>query len=181
MLKRVCLVFCALCFLLIGCKGNSSEKEIQSYEDGQVNYSQRIVFILSETSYENGYENKGYFVLGDGSKCFFDLSEEERTYASIENLYQYLSGHLSEFERMEYLSPEEAEACIACLYEVDETTELKEETVYFDGEQYDLYGVRFASEMPEFVLLKGSGGLRKERSDENIEEIIELLGEKWTQ
>lgn len=179
MVKRFCLVFCVLCFLLIGCKGNSSEKEIRSYEDVQVDYSQKILFILSGTSYGNGYENKGYFVLGDGSKCFFDLSEEERKYANIENLYQYLSSHLSEYERMAYLSSEEVKECIAYLYEVDEKSEIKEETAYFDGEQNDLYGVRFASETPEFVLLKGIGSLWKERPDENVGKIIKILDVEW--
>ncbi len=179
--KKFVASFCLLCFLLASCSGNDNEKKINGQEKSNVNYSQTILFVLSDTSYANGYENKGYFVLGDGSKCFFDLSEEERKYASIENLYQYLSEHLSEFERTDYLLPEEAKACIAYLYEVDETTELKEETVYFDGEQYDLYGVRFASETPEIVLLKGAGGIRKERPDENIEEIVKLLGEEWAQ
>ena len=179
--KKFVASFCLLCFLLASCSGNDNEKKINGQENLNVDYSQTILFVLSDTSYANGYENKGYFVLGDGSKCFFDLSDEDRNYVNIENLYQYLSTHLSEFERIEYLSPEETVQCMDYLYEIEERSEIKKDTNYVaDAGQSDLYGVRFVSDMPEFVMLKGEGCQCWERSDENVEKIIGLFGEEWT-
>ncbi|MBR6537835.1 MAG: hypothetical protein IKT67_11625 [Lachnospiraceae bacterium] len=178
--KKFVASFCLLCFLLASCSGNDNEKKINGQENLNVDYSQTILFVLSDTSYANEYENKGYFVLGDGSKCFFDLSDEDRNYANIENLYQYLSSHLSEFERIEYLSPEETVQCMDYLYEIEERSEIKKDTNYVaDAGQSDLYGVRFVSDMPEFVMLKGEGCQCWERSDENVEKIIGLFGEEW--
>jgi len=180
MKKKRIAVFCFLCLLLVGCNGNNNGRKEGKQENPNVDYANKILLVLSDTSYANGYENKGYFVLGDGSKCFFDLSEEEREYASIENLYHYLSNHLSEFERKEYLSPDKAEQCVKLLQEVEKNSEIKkEENVIFDAEQRDLYGVRYTSATPEFVALKGTGCQSWERSDKDAEKLIHLLGEEW--
>lgn len=172
-------VLCVLCFLLVGCNGKGNEKETQGYEDVQVDYSQRILFILSEVSYSNGYQNRGYFVMGDGARCFFDLSEEDGKYAETGNLYEYLMSHVSEFYREEFLSTEDVKKCINYLYAVDKNAEIKKELIYYDGGQSDLYGVRFDSEKPEFVWLGGDGSVFKELMDENAGKIKELLGEAW--
>ncbi len=179
MRKGLVWTLCVLCFLLAGCNGNSSEKETGNYTDVQIDYNQRILFVASELSYSNGYQNRGYFVMGDGARYFFDLSEEDGKYAETGNLYEYLLSHVSEFYREEFLSPEEVKKCIGYLYGVDRNAEIKSETMYFGGGQSDLYGLRFDSETPEFVWLGSQGSVDKELMDEDAGKIKALLGEDW--
>ena len=179
MRKGLVFAFCFLCLLLAGCNGNGSDNKTQGYKDAREDYSQRILFIVSELSYSNGYQNRGYFVMGDGARYFFDLSEKDGKFAETGNLYEYLMSHVSEFYREEFLSLEDVKKCINYLYAVDRNAEIKKETMYFDGGQSDLYGIRYGSETPEFVWLGSQGSVYKELLDENAGKIKEILGADW--
>lgn len=177
MRKGFVWIVCVLCLVLLGCNGDRGKDETQGYVDVQVDYSQRILFILSELSYSNGYENKGYFVMGDGKRYFFDLSKEDEKYAETDILYEYLVSHVSEFSSEELLAPEEVKKCIDHLYRVNEDAEITEEFRYAGGGQSDLYGVRYDTESLELVWLGTKGAVDKELLDENAESIKAILGE----
>lgn len=175
---RLLCVIGLMTLILVAC--NDEEEKIKIEENMITEYNQKIYFILSEVANSNGFQNKGYFVMGDGAKYYYDLSKMEKKYADIRYLHQYLEENILNFEREEFLSPEDAERCRSFLFDVDSEAEVKTETVYFDGEQIDLYGVRYVETMPEFVLLKGRGSVNKELWDKNVESIIEILGEEWS-
>ncbi len=177
MRKGFVWIVCVLCLVLPGCNGDSRKEETQGYEDVQMDYSQRILFILSELSYSNGYENKGYFVMGDGNRYFFDLSNEDEKYAETDILYEYLESHVLEFYSEEFLSPEDVKKCMGYLYRVNEDAEITEEFMYAGGGQGDLYGVRFDAESPNIIWLGANGAVDKELLDENVESIKAILGE----
>lgn len=179
MRKGLIFVLSFLCFVLMGCAGNGSKKETQGYEDVLVDYSQRILFVSSEVSYSNGYQNRGYFVMGDGARYFYDLSGEDGKYAETGNLYEYLTSHVSDFYREDFLSAAAVKKCIGYLYAVDKGAEIKTETVYAGGGQCDLYGVWFEADVPEFVWLGAQGSVKKELLDENAGRILEVLGVEW--
>ncbi|MDD5900385.1 MAG: hypothetical protein PUC73_05750 [Lachnospiraceae bacterium] len=180
MKKRIRLLCVIGLMVLILGACNDEEEKVKIEDNMLTEYNQKICFILSEVANSNGFRNKGYFVMGDGAKYYFDLSEKGKKYADIRYLHQYLEENILDFEREEYLSPEDAERCRFFLSDVDSKAEVKTETVYFDGEQIDFYGVRYVETMPEFVLLKGTGAVNKELSDKNVGAILEILGEEWS-
>lgn len=157
-----------ICLFLSGC-GRAENKPIE----------QKIVFICCNVSYAWGYQNSGYCIDNQGYKVKYDVTPEEITYQGMDitELYEYLLEHLETLERQPFLSEEELQTCYRNLYELDPEAKMESKLYAFDRGSYILYGVQLSETgEPIMVTLREDGSYLMRNTDENAQEIIDLVG-----
>lgn len=119
--------------------------------------NQKIVFINTNINWAWGYQNYGYYIDGNGNMIKFDLSKEDKKYADILNLLEYLekqnnptiSKTIDSYEMNKYYN---------YLYKINPNTKLIRRSTGADRGANTLYGVTYTSNgNPNIITIYSSG------------------------
>lgn len=158
-------------FMISGC-GKADQ-----YDIDHILMNQKIVFIMSVSSYEEPYA-EGYFLDGKGKKHIY--GSYEQPFESIEKEYAYLLEHYDEFETMDFLDDKTMRKCTEALYYVDPDSEIRKEgEVIFDCPEYILYGIKQMDGHEEIVRLEAYSGILERLDDPSADLIYETFGDTW--
>lgn len=139
--------------------------------------NQKIVFIMSVSSYEEPYA-EGYFIDGTGKKHVYGLYD--RPFESIEKEYAFLLDHYDEFETMDFFEDKTLRECTEALFYVNPNSEIRKEgEIIFDCPTYILYGIKQTDGHEEIVELETYSGILKRLDDSYADLIYELFGDTW--
>ena len=139
--------------------------------------NQKIVFIMSVSSYEEPYA-EGYFIDGKGKRHVYGLFDHP--FESIEKEYAYLMEHYDEFKTNDLFDDKNLRECAEALYHVDPDSETRKEgEVIFDCPEYILYGIRQIDGQEEFVRLEAYSGILERLDDSSADLIYEIFGDAW--
>lgn len=148
------------------------------YDIDQILREQKIVYIMSVSSYDEPY-TEGYFIDGNGKKHIYGLYNQ-RPFESIEKEYAYLLEHYDEFETMDFFDDKMLRECTESLYRVNPNSETRKEgQVIFDCPYYILYGIKQIDGHEEIVQLEGYSGILERLDDSFADQIYEIFGDKW--
>lgn len=154
----------------------SSEVSIE-YDIDQILTEQKIIFIMSVSSYDEVYA-AGYFIDENGMKHSYQL--DQRPFSSIEKEYAYLLEHYDEFDTIDFFDDTTLKNCIDYLYHVDTDAEIKSEgAAIMDFPEHILYGIRLIDGAEEFVCLRTETGITKWLDDSSADKILEEFGDNW--
>ena len=158
--------------LASACRNKNTENE-----EEKVNrkIEQKIVFVQQFTNYSDTYTNRGYFIDNEGNKVTYDLSSEDKKYASIKELLTYL-------EKLQYdktenkISQKDLQKYYDLLYKIDLNYKLDEKSHGADQGSDILYGVIYDSNnSPKIVLIDETGDWVRKNTDSNAIKIKEGL------
>lgn len=158
--------------LALGCT-----KENYENKEGQVTskIEQKIIFIQQFINYSDTYTNRGYFIDNEGNKVTYDLSSEDKKYASAKELLTYL-------EKLQYdktenkISQEDLQKYYDLLYKIDLNYKLYEKSYGADQGSDILYGVIYdTNKSPKIVLIDERGDWVRKNTDNNAIKIKEGL------
>lgn len=139
---------------------------------------QKIVFIMSISSYSNPYA-EGYFIDAMGKKHIYRL-HDQCAFESIKIEYAYLLEHYDEFEIVDFFDDTTLRACTEYLYHVNIDSEVKSEGVAIrDFPLKQLYGIRVLDGQEEFVWLGSETGISSRLDDQATNQIFEEFGDTW--
>lgn len=148
------------------------------YDIDQILREQKIVYIMSVSSYDEPY-TAGYFIDGNGKKHIYGLYNQ-RPFESIEKEYAYLLEHYDEFETMDFFEDKTLKKCTQLLYYVNTDSETRKEgEVIFDCPYYILYGIKQIDGHEEIVRLESYSGILERLDDLSADQIYEIFGDKW--
>ena len=155
----------------------SNMSGIESNDD-KVGMNQKIVFVMSVSSYEEPYA-EGYFIDTTGKKHIYGLYEQQ-PFETIEKEYAYLLEHYDEFETVDFFDETTLKKCTESLYHVNADSELRTEgTAIMDFPLKQLYGIRVTDGQEEFVFLGSETGISERLDDPAADKIFEEFGDKW--
>lgn len=155
----------------------SSQVSIE-YDIEEILAEQKIIFIMSVSSYDNPY-SAGYFIDEKGVKHIYELYNQ-RPFESIEKEYAYLLEHYDEFETTDFFDDSTFKTCIDYLYHVNADSEIRKEgQAIMDAEIHQLYGIRLIDDNEEFVWLGSEPGIKQRLNDSSSDQIFELFGDNW--
>ena len=148
------------------------------YDIDKILSNQKIVFIMSVSSFEDPYA-AGYFIDQQGKKHIYGLYDQ-RPFESIEKEYSYLIEHYDEFETTDFFDYSTLRKCTEYLYRVNAESEIRTEgKAIIDAPEKQLYGVRMLDDHEEFVWLGSEPGISKRLDDASSDHIFEEFGDKW--
>lgn len=158
---------------------NSKLEEANSkYDIENILNDQKIVFIMSDTSFEERFTS-GYFIDGNGKQHIYKLYDRG-PFELIEQTYEYLVEHYDEFEAVEFFDSNSLIKCTEALYCVNPESEIIQEgKVIIDCPVEQLYGVKMINGKEEFVFLKSYTGISKQLADPYAEIIYKEFGDDW--
>lgn len=148
------------------------------YDIDQILREQKIVYIMSVSSYDEPY-TEGYFIDGNGKKHIYGLYNQ-RPFESIEKEYAYLLEHYDEFETVDFFDDKMLRECTESLYCINPNSETRKEgNVIFDCPYYILYGIKQIDGDEEIVWLESYSGILERLDDSSADQIYEIFGDKW--
>ena len=185
--KLFIVIIVVVLFSVSGCENNNhgekndvneSNKSSVEYDVDNLLEKQKIVFIMSVSSYAEPYV-EGYFIDTKGKKHIYGLYEQA-PFESIEKEYAYLLEHYDEFEMVDFWDDTTLKNCTEYLYHVNIDSERKTEgTTIMDYPLKQLYGIRVIDDNEEFVFLESETGITERLDDPSAAQIYEEFGEEW--
>ena len=164
-MKKVFLGILLMGTLALMACGDEAEFEIE----------QEIVFIYRYNNAADGWQHWGFFIDNQGNTVDFQLSDKEREYFELNELYSYLL-ELDNPQRTQYISMADLKNCYAHLLKIDENAEIIEESVAADAGSACWYGViDDGKTSPAFILLSEEGSIESKNTDEHAQEILDIL------
>ncbi len=164
--------------MLLGLLTISGCAKADKYDIDQILMDQKIVFIMSISSYGEPY-TEGYFIDGNGKKHIYGLYDQY-PFESIEKEYAYLLEHYDEFETVDFFDDKTLRECTELLYYVNPDSEIKEEGgVIFDYPSKVLYGIKQIDGHEEIVELESFTGILIRLEDPSADQIYEIFGDVW--
>lgn len=155
----------------------SNQTGVQANVD-QILKNQKIVFIMSVSSYDEPYA-EGYFIDADGKKHCYEM-HDRGPFKTIDEEYAYLLEHYDEFEATEGFGNDLFKDCVGNLCLVNsEAPREKEGTVIMDYPYKALYGIRQNDGKDEIVFLESTTGVNEKLKDSHAEKLYEAFGEAW--
>ena len=158
--KLFIVIIVVVLFSVSGCENNNhgEKNDVNEPNKSSVEYDvdnllekQKIVFIMSVSSYSEPYV-EGYFIDKKGKKHIYGLYEQA-PFELIEKEY---------------------------LYHVNIDSERKTEgTTIMDYPLKQLYGIRVIDDNEEFVFLESETGITERLDDLSAVQIYEEFGEEW--
>ncbi len=189
-MKLFTVIMLVVLFSVSGCgktdeKNYGAEIDVKESNKSSVEYDvdnllreQKIVFIMSVSSYSEPYV-EGYFIDTKGKKHIYGLYEHS-PFESIEKEYAYLLEHYDEFESVDFFDDTTLRNCTEYLYHVNIDSELKTEgTAIMDFPLKQLYGIRVIDGHEEFVFLGSETGITESLDDPSAVHIFEEFGDTW--
>ena len=143
---------------------------------------QKIVFVINDMAFGEGYYNKGFFIDNQGNRCYFDLSDMQNAYVGMDYWYEYLNEHIEEYEKESYLEKEQLYEAYKHLLMIDDNAEVKEVcTGSADVGAFRYFGVRpDKDEEMEIILLEEYGDWERKNLDKNVNDIMEIISrDNW--
>ena len=137
--------------------------------------NQQIVFINIHVNWAWGYQNHGYYIDNKGNIIKFDLSKEDKKYADMSNLLEYLetqnnptvSNTISTLELNKYYN---------YLNKINPNTKLIEGRGGADMGGNAIYGVTYNSDgKPNFILIDEVGDVKYKNPDPYAKKITYWL------
>ena len=140
----------------------------------------KIVFIISDMSYSEGYDHRGYFIDNCGNRYYYNLSDYE-DYYSEDVYYEYLNEHIEEYEKEPYLEKERLYEAYKYLLKINKKAKIKEENVMVDYGSVRFWGIRPSENgEEEFILLEEKGDFEITVLDKNVDEVMEIISrDNW--
>ena len=188
--KLITVIILAVAFIAVGCgKKNKINSETDAdvkesnqlsieYDSDNFELNQKIVFIMSVSSYAEPYA-EGYFIDTTGKKHIYGLYEQ-KPFETIEKEYAYLLEHYDEFETVDFFDETTLKKCTESLYHVNTDSELRTEgTAIMDFPLKQLYGIRVTDGQEEFVFLGSETGISERLDDPAADIIFKEFGDKW--
>lgn len=158
--KLFIVIIVVVLFSVSGCENNNhgEKNDVNEPNKSSVEYDvdnllekQKIVFIMSVSSYSEPYV-EGYFIDTKGKKHIYGLYEQA-PFESIEKEY---------------------------LYHVNIDSDRKTEgSAIMDYPLKQLYGIRMTDDNEEFVFLESETGITERLDDPSAVQIYEEFGEEW--
>ena len=163
-------------FIISGCA--KADESDQSVDIDNILMNQKIVFIMSVSSYAERYA-AGYFIDAKGKKHIYGLYDQW-PFESIEKEYAYLLEHYDEFETIDFFDDKTLRECTECLYYINPNSETKEEgNILFDFSVNILYGIKQIDGHEEIVELESFTGILERLDDPYADQIYEIFGDTW--
>ena len=157
---------------------SKSDQTAAQTDVDQILKNQKIIFIMSVSSYEDPYA-AGYFIDASGKKHRYELYDRG-PFRSIEEEYVFLLERYDEFEPAEGFEDQLFQDCVGNLCLVNpEAPREKEGTVIMDYPYKALYGIRQKDGREEIVFLESDTGIRESLKDPHAEKLYEAFGESW--
>ena len=155
-----------------------TDKSDVEYDIDTILENQKIVFIMSISSYSEPYA-EGYFIDSTGKKHIYRL-HDQHPFDSIETEYTYLLEHYDEFEIVDFFDDATLRMCTEYLYHVNIDSEVKSEgTAIMDFPLKQLYGIKVLDEQEEFVWLGSETGISSKLEDQSADQIFAEFGDAW--
>ncbi len=177
------LLILTIAFMLIflsACSKHNDEAPSEDISDSvnQIIDNQRIVFIMSVSSYDEPYM-EGYFIDTEGKKHCYRFMDR-RPFDLIDQEYEFLIEHYEEFETSEFFSEDELRESIECLCLVNsEANRIKKGDIIFDYPYHALYGIRQKDGKEERVWLRSFTGIDESLDDPYANSLYEMFGDSW--
>ena len=169
--KKTYLLIAGACFFAVVFIGNSFYNHLKpSYK-----IKQKIVFIHSNINYASGYQNHGYYIDGKGNMIKYDLSKEDKKYADINNLLEYLEKQDNPTIN-KTISASEMNKYYHHLCKINPDTKLIKHSKGADIGSSTIYGVTYSSNgKPNIITIYTSGDWEIENTDPYAKKIKDWL------